>query len=91
MKPILPEEVNWENVLYLPHHAVLREDITTIKVRVVFDASCLGKNVVSLSGELVGDGSNPTRWFAAHWIEMVSKFYLSCFGCSENVPISTCL
>lgn len=48
MEPIPPEEVNRENVVYLPHHAVLREDKTTTMVRVVFDASCLSKNEVSL-------------------------------------------
>nr|XP_026492511.1 uncharacterized protein LOC113398129 [Vanessa tameamea]XP_026492512.1 uncharacterized protein LOC113398130 [Vanessa tameamea] len=36
-------------VFYLPHHAVVREDKETTKVRCVFDASCKGSNNVSLN------------------------------------------
>ncbi|XP_052751427.1 uncharacterized protein LOC128200814 [Galleria mellonella] len=39
--------------VYLPHHAVVREDRTTTKVRVVFDASCPGTNGVSLNQDLL--------------------------------------
>lgn len=34
------ERINNPKSVYLPHHAVLREDKTTSKLRVVFDASC---------------------------------------------------
>lgn len=37
---------------YLPHHAVIREDKTTTKVRVVFDASCKTTNGKSLNDQL---------------------------------------
>ncbi|XP_038113822.1 uncharacterized protein LOC119767919 [Culex quinquefasciatus] len=40
---------------YLPHHAVLRPDSTTTKLRVVFDASCATSTGVSLNdGLMVG-------------------------------------
>ena len=39
-----------EKVHYLPHHAVVREEAETTKVRVVFDASCReSRNSVSLN------------------------------------------
>ncbi|KAJ0171792.1 hypothetical protein K1T71_012555 [Dendrolimus kikuchii] len=51
---IIPSElINKDHVVYLPHHAVIREDKTTSKVRVVFDASTLGRNGVSLNSELM--------------------------------------
>lgn len=39
--------------VYLPHHAVIREDKATTKVRVVFDASCKGENGISLNDDLM--------------------------------------
>lgn len=39
--------------VYLPHHAVVRQDKTTSKVRIVFDASCSGSNGVSLNNDLM--------------------------------------
>lgn len=47
------EDCNKADAVYLPHHAVIREDKTTTKVRVVFDASCKGKNGVSLNDTLM--------------------------------------
>ncbi|XP_039746104.1 uncharacterized protein LOC120623888 [Pararge aegeria] len=41
------------NVVYLPHHAVIRNDKSTTKVRPVFDASCQGINGVSLNNDLM--------------------------------------
>lgn len=38
---------------YLPHHAVIREDSTTTKLRVVFDASCKTPNGPSLNDALM--------------------------------------
>nr|XP_034830105.1 uncharacterized protein LOC117987255 [Maniola hyperantus] len=39
--------------VYLPHHAVIREDKSTTKVRIVFDASCKYANNVSLNDSLM--------------------------------------
>ncbi|XP_047540324.1 uncharacterized protein LOC125073508 [Vanessa atalanta] len=51
---IVPEEQrNKSDVVYLPHHTVVRKDKLTSKVRVVFDASCSGTNGVSLNNELL--------------------------------------
>ncbi|XP_045493291.1 uncharacterized protein LOC123692575 [Colias croceus] len=50
---VVPElEVSRDSV-YLPHHAVVRTDKSTSKVRVVFDASCPAGNGVSLNSELM--------------------------------------
>ncbi|XP_062534780.1 uncharacterized protein LOC134203959 [Armigeres subalbatus] len=44
-----------EPVYYLPHHAVLKPDSTTTKLRVVFDASCRTTTGISLNdGLMVG-------------------------------------
>lgn len=39
--------------VYLPHHAVIREDKSTTKLRVVFDASCKNTRGVSLNDTLL--------------------------------------
>ncbi|XP_028167833.1 uncharacterized protein LOC114358151 [Ostrinia furnacalis] len=39
--------------VYIPHHVVIRQDKTTTKNRVVFDASCTDSNGVSLNGDLM--------------------------------------
>ncbi|XP_046963286.1 uncharacterized protein LOC124532427 [Vanessa cardui] len=48
MIKVSDSEMN-SRVFYLPHHAVIREDKETTKVRCVFDASCKGSNNVSLN------------------------------------------
>ncbi|XP_045445674.1 uncharacterized protein LOC123653728 [Melitaea cinxia] len=52
IEEIPTEEINNRSV-YLPHHAVIRNDKETTKTRVVFDASCKGSNGVSLNDELL--------------------------------------
>ncbi|XP_026731637.1 uncharacterized protein LOC113496572 [Trichoplusia ni] len=49
----LVQDRNDESSVYLPHHAVIRNDKSTTKLRVVFDASCVGSNGVSLNHDLM--------------------------------------
>ncbi|XP_061716635.1 uncharacterized protein LOC133524567 [Cydia pomonella] len=52
MEPLLEQESK-ERGLYLPYHAVVRDERETTKVRIVFDASCKGTNGVSLNSDLM--------------------------------------
>ncbi|XP_013178804.1 PREDICTED: uncharacterized protein LOC106125929, partial [Papilio xuthus] len=47
------EDKERTDAVYLPHHAVVRNDKITTKVRVVFDASCTGTNGASLNQDLL--------------------------------------
>ncbi|XP_075155812.1 uncharacterized protein LOC142229153 [Haematobia irritans] len=47
-----PSSLDPENVYYLPHHAVIKPESTTTKVRVVFNASSRTSNGVSLNDVL---------------------------------------
>lgn len=42
-------DIDKADTVYLPHHAVIREDKTTTRTRVVFDASAKGTNGISLN------------------------------------------
>ncbi|XP_069358461.1 uncharacterized protein [Maniola hyperantus] len=53
MEVIHPEQIDKPGSVYLPHHAVIRADKTTSKVRVVFDASCRDNNGASLNNDLM--------------------------------------
>lgn len=61
---------------YLPHHAVIREDKETTKVRIVFDASCKGTNRVSLNDDLM---VGPTLQPELRHIIMRWRTYPICF------------
>ncbi|XP_065094995.1 uncharacterized protein LOC135716231 [Ochlerotatus camptorhynchus] len=57
---LIPETeilVNCTKSYYLPHHGVVKEDSTTTKLRVVFDASCATTSGVSLN-DLLLDAPN---------------------------------
>nr|XP_049703740.1 uncharacterized protein LOC110383544 [Helicoverpa armigera] len=53
MRRVNESELQESKAVYLPHHAVVREDKDTTKVRVVFDASSKGDNNISLNDELL--------------------------------------
>ncbi|XP_061729039.1 uncharacterized protein LOC133533965 [Cydia pomonella] len=53
MVPVPNQEISKQRSAYLPHHAVVREDKITTKVRVVFDASCKNEDGVSLNDNLM--------------------------------------
>ncbi|XP_022816832.1 uncharacterized protein LOC111349813 [Spodoptera litura] len=53
MRELTKSEEQNEHAVYLPHHAVVRNDKDTTKVRVVFDASCKGNNGLSLNDDLM--------------------------------------
>ncbi|CAF4832955.1 unnamed protein product [Pieris macdunnoughi] len=52
IEEIPTHEINNKSV-YLPHHAVIRNDKETTKIRVVFNASCKGCNGASINDELL--------------------------------------
>ena len=51
------EQISWEEIpenhYFLPHHAVIKENSTTTKTRIVFDASCKTSNNLSLNDILL--------------------------------------
>ncbi|XP_026726618.1 uncharacterized protein LOC113493036 [Trichoplusia ni] len=53
MEKVSQDKRKCKEAIYLPHHAVIREDRDTTKVRVVFDASCKGSNGMSLNDNLL--------------------------------------
>ncbi|XP_038221292.1 uncharacterized protein LOC119839163, partial [Zerene cesonia] len=53
VKTVPSHEEDCDDAVYLPHHAVIREDKDTTKVRVVFKASCPGRNGIALKDELM--------------------------------------
>lgn len=53
MEEIPPDKEDRKPSYYIPHHSVIKEDSITIKVRVVFDASCKTSTGKSLNDMLM--------------------------------------
>lgn len=53
MALVQEEDIKNPRAVYLPHHAVVRDDKDTTKLRVVFNASSKGVNNVSLNDDLI--------------------------------------
>lgn len=53
MRQVYEHELGNTKAVYLPHHAVVRNDKTTTKVRIVFDASSKDNNNMSLNDDLL--------------------------------------
>lgn len=53
MEKIDDKEEDTKKKFYMPHHAVIRQDKTTSKLRIVFDASCKGPNGKSLNDNMM--------------------------------------
>nr|XP_026498604.1 uncharacterized protein LOC113402535 [Vanessa tameamea]XP_026498685.1 uncharacterized protein LOC113402600 [Vanessa tameamea]XP_026500528.1 uncharacterized protein LOC113404014 [Vanessa tameamea] len=53
MRPIAKDDMKKDKAFYLPHQAVVRDDKTTTKVRVVFNASQKNSTGVSLNDNLM--------------------------------------
>lgn len=53
MEIIPKDQIDNPHAVYLPHHAVIRNDKDTTKLRVVFNASCKGINGASLNDDLL--------------------------------------
>ncbi|XP_029164818.1 uncharacterized protein LOC114936016 [Nylanderia fulva] len=53
MQPVSPVETHHSQVVYIPHHPVIREASSTTRLRVVFDASCKTTNGTSLNDHML--------------------------------------
>ncbi|XP_058811088.1 uncharacterized protein LOC131675984 [Topomyia yanbarensis] len=53
MSEVVDDTITPEAVYHLPHHAILKPDSTTTKLRVVFDASCRTSSGYSLNDALM--------------------------------------
>jgi hypothetical protein len=74
-------EHNTKNVYYSPHHAVVRKDRETTKVRIVYDGSAKNsKEERSLNDCLeVGDNHNP------HIFDMLTRFRWNAVGLTADI------
>lgn len=74
------DNINAPNGCYLPHHAVLKEDSLTPKLRVVFDASCKSSIGVSINDAMmVGPVIQPDL------LNILMKFRIHLFVFTANM------
>ncbi|XP_048004299.1 uncharacterized protein LOC125240447 [Leguminivora glycinivorella] len=75
MVPVTESDRKTKEGIYLPHHAVIREDKVTTKVRVVFDASCKYDDGISLNDRLM---TGPTLQSELRHLIMRWRLYPVC-------------
>ena len=70
----------FESCYYLPHHGVVKEDNTTTKLRVVFDASCMSATGLSLNETLfIGPTVQPELY------DLIIKFLTKPIALKANI------
>ena len=80
MEPIDNQSsVDIPEVHYLPHHAVVRRDKTTTKLRVVYDASARS------NGPSLNDCLNPGPKFDQKILDILSRFRIAVTADIEKV------
>ncbi|XP_055642528.1 uncharacterized protein LOC129779211 [Toxorhynchites rutilus septentrionalis] len=80
MKEISPEEIDDSPQYFLPHHAILRPESSTTKLRTVFDASCKSQSGVSLNDVLL---AGPT--IQNTLIALVMRFRMHAYVISADI------
>ena len=77
----LNSDVNKSRVYYSPHHAVVREDRETTKVRIVYDGSAkLSQEELSLN-DCLETGDN----YIPHIFDMLARFRYNAVGLSADI------
>ncbi|XP_055643367.1 uncharacterized protein LOC129779737 [Toxorhynchites rutilus septentrionalis] len=80
MREISPEEIDDSPQYFLPHHAILRPESSTTKLRTVFDASCKSLSGVSLNDVLL---AGPT--IQNTLIALVMRFRMHAYVISADI------
>lgn len=98
MREVGPEELNIKPRYFLPHHAVIKIDSFTTKLRTVFDASCQSKSGLSLNDILL---AGPTiqdtlvtivtrfRMFEFVASADIEKMYRQILVCEHDQPLTS--
>lgn len=84
------ENETTQNSFYMPHHAVIRPDKSTSKVRIVFDASCKGPNGKSLNDNmLIGPKlQQDLRQLVMRWRRSEIAFIADCVKMYRQIKVT---
>ncbi|XP_058449025.1 uncharacterized protein LOC131428985 [Malaya genurostris] len=80
MREIRPDEDDVQLQYFLPHHAVMKLDSATTKLRTVFDASCRSKSGISLNDVLLAGPTIPDSL-----VTIVLRFRIHQFVISADI------